>query len=55
MQQTTNDSNIRKNENEKLKKYLEQLEIMWRAKSSMILLVLETLGAVNPRAEEWLQ
>lgn len=46
---TPNDSNIRKNENDKFKKYLEQLEIMWRAKSSMILLVLGALGAVNPR------
>lgn len=33
----------------------EQLERMCEVKTSAILLVIDTLGAVNPKQEEWLQ
>lgn len=50
----SNGSNIKK-EYEKLEKYLGQLERMCGVKSSVILLVIGALGAVNPKQEEWLQ
>lgn len=51
----TNDSNIGKKEHVKLENYLEQLEKMRGVKTSVILLVIRALGAVNPKQQEWLQ
>ena len=52
------DSNIKKKEYEKLEKYKglkEELERMWKVNFKVVPVVLEALGAVTPKLEEWLQ
>lgn len=52
------DSNIRKNEYEKMERHhslKEQLEQLWKVKSEVVPVVIKALGAVTPKQEEWLQ
>ena len=52
------DSDIRKKEHEKIKKYQglkEQLKQMWKVKCNEIPVVVGALGAVTPKLREWLQ
>ncbi|KAF7659580.1 hypothetical protein LDENG_00296350 [Lucifuga dentata] len=52
------DSNIRKKEHEKIKKYKglkEELEQTWKVKSKVVPVVNGALGAVTPKLGEWLQ
>ena len=52
------DSNIRKKEHEKLKKYQglkEELEKMWGVKATVVPVVIGALGAVTHKLGEWLQ
>ncbi|KAF7655229.1 hypothetical protein LDENG_00059120 [Lucifuga dentata] len=52
------DGNIKKKEHEKLEKYQrlkEELDQMWKVKSTVVPVVIGTLGAVTPKLGEWLQ
>ncbi|KAF7666152.1 hypothetical protein LDENG_00119050 [Lucifuga dentata] len=52
------DSNIRKKEHKKIKKYQglkEELECTWKVKSKVVPVVIGALGAVTPKLGEWLQ
>ncbi len=48
------DSNIKKKEHEKLKKY-QGLEKMWGVKAAVVPVVIGALGAVTPKLGDWLQ
>ncbi len=48
------DSNIRKKEHEKLKKY-QGLEKMWGVKATVVPVSIRALKAVTPKLGEWLQ
>lgn len=52
------DSNIKKKEHKKIKKYQalkEQLEQMWKLKSTVFPVEICTLGAVTPKRTHWLR
>lgn len=52
------DSNISKKEHEKLRKYKglqAELEKMWKAKVTVVLVITGTLKAATPKLGEWLQ
>ncbi|TWW65014.1 hypothetical protein D4764_22G0006610 [Takifugu flavidus] len=52
------DSNIRKKVHEKLEKYQglkEEIERMWGMKTTVVPVVIGTLGAVTPNLSRWLQ
>ncbi len=52
------DSYIGKQEHEKIEKYQglrEELEEMWRVKSTVVPVVIRALGAVAPKLGEWLK